>query len=111
MSTNSTTRAAIAPPDSYRDEHWYIILRAGDGVQTRDLHLGKVALYQLSYSRLLLKEHPPKRRAKVIKILSLQNSINDLFVIFLANFNAQKKRWKTLNKIILSIPAFLTMVT
>ena len=67
-------------------EHWYIILRAGDGVQTRDLHLGKVALYQLSYSRLLLKEHPPKRRAKVIKKITLQNSINHLFVIFSALF-------------------------
>ena len=27
------------------------ILRAGNGAQTRDLNLGKVALYQLSYSR------------------------------------------------------------
>ena len=26
--------------------------RAGNGIRTRDLHLGKVALYQLSYSRL-----------------------------------------------------------
>ena len=25
---------------------------AGDGVRTRDINLGKVALYQLSYSRL-----------------------------------------------------------
>ena len=64
-------------------EHWYIFLRAGDGVQTRDLHLGKVALYQLSYSRLLLKEHPPKRRAKVIKKLNLQNSLNLLLLFFL----------------------------
>ena len=24
---------------------------AGDGIRTRDLHLGKVMLYQLSYSR------------------------------------------------------------
>ncbi len=27
---------------------------AGDGVRTRDLHLGKVSLYQLSYSRIAL---------------------------------------------------------
>ena len=27
---------------------------AGNGAQTRDLHLGKVALYQLSYSRIFL---------------------------------------------------------
>ena len=25
---------------------------AGDGIRTRDINLGKVALYQLSYSRL-----------------------------------------------------------
>jgi hypothetical protein len=30
------------------------ILRAKDGVRTRDLDLGKVALYQLSYFRVLL---------------------------------------------------------
>ena len=27
------------------------ILRAGDGIRTRDIKLGKLALYQLSYSR------------------------------------------------------------
>jgi hypothetical protein len=27
---------------------------AGDGVRTRDINLGKVALYQLSYSRSIL---------------------------------------------------------
>jgi hypothetical protein len=27
---------------------------AGDGIRTRDINLGKVALYQLSYSRLLV---------------------------------------------------------
>ena len=26
---------------------------AGDGIRTRDIDLGKVALYQLSYSRLM----------------------------------------------------------
>ena len=43
VSTNSTTRAK----------------RAKDGSRTRDLNLGKVALYQLSYFRLntLSKEH------------------------------------------------------
>lgn len=30
-------------------------LGAGNGAQTRDLHLGKVALYQLSYSRVCLE--------------------------------------------------------
>ena len=28
-----------------------VILGAGDGIRTRDIDLGKVALYQLSYSR------------------------------------------------------------
>ena len=27
-------------------------IKAGDGIRTRDSHLGKVALYQLSYSRM-----------------------------------------------------------
>ena len=28
-----------------------LLLGAGDGIRTRDIDLGKVALYQLSYSR------------------------------------------------------------
>ena len=32
---------------------------AGDGIRTRDIDLGKVALYQLSYSRPLGKPHFP----------------------------------------------------
>jgi hypothetical protein len=44
VSTSSTTPAKIV--------NWYKIKRAGDGVRTRDLDLGKVALYQLSYSRI-----------------------------------------------------------
>jgi hypothetical protein len=30
---------------------------AGDGIRTRDIDLGKVALYQLSYSRVKRKLH------------------------------------------------------
>ena len=30
---------------------------AGDGIRTRDIDLGKVALYQLSYSRTARKYH------------------------------------------------------
>ena len=33
---------------------------AGDGVRTRDLHLGKVPLYQLSHSRITLAEIIPQ---------------------------------------------------
>lgn len=42
--------------------------RAKDGVRTRDLHLGKVALYQLSYFRLL------KRRYLLMSLLQNINA-------------------------------------
>ena len=45
VSTNSTTRANVLYPEPGRK-------RAGDGIRTRDPNLGKVVLYQLSYSRL-----------------------------------------------------------
>ena len=32
---------------------------AGDEIRTRDIHLGKVMLYQLSYSRRV-ERHPPR---------------------------------------------------
>src|SRR6185312_11606765 len=32
------------------------IIGAGDGIRTRDIDLGKVALYQLSYSRLCYED-------------------------------------------------------
>ncbi len=31
---------------------WCIVIRAGNGTRTRDPNLGKVVLYQLSYSRV-----------------------------------------------------------
>ena len=31
---------------------------AGDGIRTRDINLGKVALYQLSYSRVTRRKEP-----------------------------------------------------
>src|SRR6476620_11399566 len=39
-----------------------VCVGAGDGIRTRDINLGKVALYQLSYSRELLSilSHPCK---------------------------------------------------
>ena len=33
-------------------------LRADDGIRTRDPHLGKVMLYQLSHVRMLVHSHP-----------------------------------------------------
>ena len=34
---------------------------AGDGARTRYLHLGKVALYQMSYTRILAPRMEPRR--------------------------------------------------
>ncbi len=36
-------------------EHLHDIERASDGARTRDINLGKVALYQLSYTRIKFK--------------------------------------------------------
>src|SRR6185503_4477508 len=33
-------------------------VRAGDGTRTRDIKLGRLALYQLSYSRIVLQKNP-----------------------------------------------------
>ena len=41
---------------------------AGDGIRTRDINLGKVALYQLSYSRLPDTSHCPSRLGRVSTI-------------------------------------------
>ncbi len=45
----SPARLPIPPPRPIR--RFYKKNGAGDGTRTRDLNLGKVALYQLSYSR------------------------------------------------------------
>ena len=42
---------------------WERPLRADDEARTRDLNLGKVALYQLSYVRLRYRNRSPGRRA------------------------------------------------
>ena len=38
--------------------------RAGDGTRTRDIKLGRLALYQLSYSRKRTEHAEPTRRAR-----------------------------------------------
>jgi hypothetical protein len=38
---------------------------AGDGIRTRDIDLGKVALYQLSYSRSIRDFHCPPQTGRV----------------------------------------------
>ena len=43
---------------------------AGDGIRTRDIDLGKVALYQLSYSRVFFAQRFQKQ-AKTVNILAL----------------------------------------
>ena len=59
VSTNSTTRATLFPlvlsivPFERTTLPFDTKKRAGNGTRTRDLNLGKVALYQLSYSRLI----------------------------------------------------------
>ena len=51
------------------------IIRNGavDGARTRDLHLGKVALYQLSYYRISRIRHGEKKdvRAKRLELIRL----------------------------------------
>src|ERR1700688_4244166 len=45
----------IEPGHQTKREAWLpLIVGAGDEARTRDLNLGKVALYQLSYSRMVL---------------------------------------------------------
>ena len=44
---------------------------AVDGIRTRDIHLGKVALYQLSYYRMLLTGKKNLVRTKRLELLRL----------------------------------------
>ena len=40
-----------------RHDHQRVTPRAGDGVRTRDVQLGRLELYQLSYSRVSRRVH------------------------------------------------------
>ncbi len=51
VSTNSTTQAFVSKKKSRPEYHGSGIPGAGNGTRTRDPDLGKVVLYQLSYSR------------------------------------------------------------
>jgi hypothetical protein len=44
--------AMQAENEKSRPTGGFAVLGAGDGIRTRDINLGKVALYQLSYSRI-----------------------------------------------------------
>jgi hypothetical protein len=58
----SINRSAVSPSDS--DRSVVRFLEAGNGTRTRDPNLGKVVLYQLSYSREAVRSLapvPPRR--------------------------------------------------
>gem|GEM_PF-4602553 len=42
----------------------FLIFGAGNETRTRDFHLGKVALYQLSYSRIIWRREPESNRCR-----------------------------------------------
>jgi hypothetical protein len=52
-----------------RAHHLRVKAGAGDGIRTRDIDLGKVALYQLSYSRTLETIHFPTFRVVLSIVL------------------------------------------
>jgi hypothetical protein len=51
---------------------------AGDGIRTRDINLGKVALYQLSYSRPSSTFIFPRRKLGVKLQLSAPGEFSDV---------------------------------
>ena len=66
--------------------------RATDGIRTRGLHLGKVALYQLSYYRIYLFSsavsrcsHPMNSKTKMHRFVRADSMISDIlhFVKFM----------------------------
>src|SRR5688500_13807986 len=54
-------RLSATPPRRGASRRIATLLRADDEARTRDLNLGKVALYQLSYVRLQLPDREPVR--------------------------------------------------
>ncbi len=51
-SSVSGKRATAAPIARNRKNPEWMVKRADDEIRTRDIHLGKVVLYQLSYVRI-----------------------------------------------------------
>ena len=49
LASRPTHRVSVGPGEPCCDS----VLRADDEIRTRDIHLGKVVLYQLSYVRIL----------------------------------------------------------
>ena len=70
VSTNSTTRATLFQRKNPDPITIGFGIRAGNGTRTRDPDLGKVVLYQLSYSRVA------KADANVEIFLFSENKIN-----------------------------------
>ncbi len=52
----------LATSPNYKKIYNKWIYRAGDGTRTRDINLGKVALYQLSYARFNGLDDGPKNQ-------------------------------------------------
>lgn len=51
---------------------------AGDGIRTRDINLGKVALYQLSYSRVERNLYSRVNRALLSNSIVTTNSLSHI---------------------------------
>ena len=66
VSTNSTTSAAVI-----KKAERVRLCGAKNGIRTRDLHLGKVALYQLSYFRVLHVNIPSYKGGSKFKIIRI----------------------------------------
>ena len=88
MSTSSTTPAPTLVRVR-KEKHRFRCFRAEDGVRTRDLDLGKVALYQLSYfcgmtNVFLIREIPSSNvDAKVSGQIILRKHLRYFFFAFL----------------------------
>ena len=59
--------------------HVYQIRGAGNETRTRDLYLGKVSLYQLSYSRVV-------KTGAIIAIFRIPSRLNDTLDAYLFDF-------------------------
>ena len=62
-------RGRAGPNDVGRPRKDGRIDGAGDEIRTRDIHLGKVVLYQLSYSRI--REKAPTHRAGAFRLQNI----------------------------------------
>ena len=83
---NKTHKKASIEADSARI--LALIMKAIDGIRTRGLHLGKVALYQLSYYRILFTGFLPREQV-ILYYAELSVSMTNLFFGKLDEFALQ----------------------